>query len=326
MLASASECLDILRCPKTGAPLERIGDKLVASSIDSDEPLEYPIIDGLPILIDFRHSILSERDVLASAAESVIERPRYRGASAMVKRLLSPQKPTTRRNVEMLVQELEQLSDPITVLIVGGGSIGQGMAPLYDHPRLKLFSFDIYRSPLIQFVADAHQMPLPSNHFDAVVIQAVLEHVVEPQRVVEEIWRVLKPGGLVYAETPFMQQVHEGAYDFTRFTESGHRYLFRDFDAVASGASGGPGLQFMWSADYLARSLFRSVKAGKVAKLMFFWTQYLDAIIPPDFSVDGASGVFFIGRKSSRRLEPIELVGHYKGAQRSHSRSHSDGG
>ena len=35
--------------------------------------------------------------------------------------------------------------------------------------------------------------------------------------------------GIVYAETPFMQQVHEGAYDFTRYTVLGHRYLFKKF-------------------------------------------------------------------------------------------------
>jgi SAM-dependent methyltransferase len=40
-------------------------------------------------------------------------------------------------------------------------------------------------------------------------IQAVLEHALDPPVVVAEIYRVLKPGGLVYADTPFMQRVHE---------------------------------------------------------------------------------------------------------------------
>jgi 2-polyprenyl-3-methyl-5-hydroxy-6-metoxy-1,4-benzoquinol methylase len=39
---------------------------------------------------------------------------------------------------------------------------------------------------------------------DAVVVQAVLEHVLQPDVVVAEIHRVLRPDGLVYAETPFM--------------------------------------------------------------------------------------------------------------------------
>ena len=61
-----------------------------------------------------------------------------------------------------------------------------------------------------QFVADAHRVPLATESVDALVIQAVLEHVLDPWRVAAEIHRVLRPGGLVYADTPFLQQVHEG--------------------------------------------------------------------------------------------------------------------
>jgi SAM-dependent methyltransferase len=189
------------------------------------------------------------------------------------------------------------------------------MQPLYDSPDIEIVAFDIYATPLIQFVADAHEIPLPDSAFDAVVIQAVLEHVLQPAQVVSEIWRVLKPRGIVYAETPFMQQVHEGAYDFTRFTESGHRYLFRNFELLSSGASGGPGLQFMWSVDYLVRSIFRSRMAGKIAKLAFFWVQYLDHLIPSSFAVDGASGVYFLGRRAASAAGPKDIVAHYKGAQ-----------
>jgi hypothetical protein len=113
-----------------------------------------------------------------------------------------------------------------------------------------------------------------------------------------------------------MQHVHEGAYDFTRFTESGHRYLFRRFEMMRSGASGGPGIQFLWSIDYLVRSLFRSRAAGKMAKLVFFWVQYLDALVPPDYAIDAASGVFFLGRKAQTTVRPSSMVGYYQGAQK----------
>jgi SAM-dependent methyltransferase len=78
--------------------------------------------------------------------------------------------------------------------------------------------------------------------FDAVVAQAVLEHVADPARAVAEMHRVLVAGGLVYAEIPFMQQVHEGAYDFRRYTHVGLRRLFRDFDEVAAGPVCGPAM------------------------------------------------------------------------------------
>jgi SAM-dependent methyltransferase len=128
--------------------------------------------------------------------------------------------------------------------------------------HVALVGFDIYGSENVQLIADAHQIPFADGTFDAVVIQAVLEHVLEPSVVVAEIWRVLKPNGYVYAETPFLQNVHEGAYDFTRFTESGHRWLFRDFELISSGPGNGPAAQLIWSASYFFWGLTRTAHCG----------------------------------------------------------------
>src|SRR5207244_1565848 len=69
-----------------------------------------------------------------------------------------------------------------------------------------------------------------------------------------EIWRVLKPDGLVCAETPFMQQVHGGCYDFIRFSLLGHRRLFQAFEEVRSGIAVGPGTALAWSWTYFLTS------------------------------------------------------------------------
>ena len=97
-----------------------------------------------------------------------------------------------------------------------------------------------------------------------------------------EIHRVLRDGGVVYADTPFMQQVHEGPYDFTRFTESGHRYLFRDFAEVESGQVAGAGTSLRWSISYFFRALTRSVALGRIAGLAFFWEVTVQAEYDPD--------------------------------------------
>lgn len=311
MLADVQECVAALRCPRTKAALTQISPDALTCPAGH----QYPILNGKPILIDFSDSVLSEAEVTHSDAGSQIERKDYGGLKSNVKRILSPEKRETLENVRRLIADLEAMKRPTRLLVVGGGSIGQGMRALYDNPNISIFSFDIYDSPYVQFVADGHHMPLPDDFFDGVVVQAVLEHVLQPAQVVSEIWRVLRPEGLVYAETPFMQQVHEGPYDFTRFTESGHRYLFRNFSHLSSGSNGGPGVQFMWSVDHLVRGIFRSPKAGKVAKLAFFWMQYLDRLIPPSYAQDGASGVFFYGRKSQQPMAPHEIIPYYRGAQ-----------
>jgi SAM-dependent methyltransferase len=315
MLLSREDCLPLLCCPG-GQHQLCMADGTTLKSNGSNPPKSYPVINGFPILVDFETSVLDEAETIRSSARSVRPRPQYKGIKAKLKRLLSPQKSSTKKNIDALIRLLHANENPVRLLVLGGGTIGQGMEPVYDDPAIGVIGFDIYATPFVQFVADAHRIPMRDESCDAVIVQAVLEHVLQPADVVAEIWRVLRPDGLVYAETPFMQQVHEAAYDFTRFTESGHRYLFRRFDGISSGASGGPGLQFMWSADYLARSLFRSRTAGKIAKLLFFWTQYLDNFIPPDFAVDGASGVYLMGRKSKTAMGPKSIIAHYQGAQK----------
>lgn len=316
MLVSVEDCMPILRCPRTKAKLRKTqNNTLAAETTKKGTLIEYQIIDGIPILIDFSDSVFSEEEILKSSAKSPIVHHEYRGVKKLIKNLMSPRKVSTTENVSRITADLEKRNGPVRLLIIGGGTLGQGMEPLYQHSQFEIYSFDVYASPLVQFVADAHHLPLPDAYFDAVVIQAVLEHVIQPSEVVAEIWRVLRPDGLVYAETPFMQQVHEGAFDFTRFSAIGHRYLFRRFELISSGASGGPGVVFMWAADFLARGIFRSVKAGKIAKLGFFWTQYLDKFIPSNYAEDGASGVFFYGRKSQKTVTPRDIIKNYHGAQ-----------
>jgi SAM-dependent methyltransferase len=54
--------------------------------------------------------------------------------------------------------------------------------------------------PFIQ--ADGSLLPLASDTFDGVVINHILEHAASPPRLLDEVWRVLKPGGICYLGVP----------------------------------------------------------------------------------------------------------------------------
>lgn len=313
MLLNKENIFEFLRCPKTDAQLKQKDEVTLIGS--NAERIEYPILNGCPILIDFERSVVKQEDIFQNSAQSVITRKSNKGLSEFLKRIIFPTSKATLQNVNEISKRLHNSSGESTILIIGGATVGQGMQSIYDSSSIKIISFDIYASQYVQFVADAHKIPLPNNCFDAVIIQAVLEHVIAPQQVVTEIHRVLKPAGIVYAETPFMQHVHEGAYDFTRFTESGHRYLFKNFALIKSGVVSGVGTQLLWSIEYFFRGIFRSKKIGKIFKLLFSWLRFFDVIIPESYSIDAASGVFFLGSKNSTSVKYHEIIEHYKGVR-----------
>lgn len=81
-------------------------------------------------------------------------------------------------------------------------------------------------------VGDVHKLPLPDESVDAIICIALLEHVENPLLAMDEMYRVLKPGGYIYIYVPFLYYYHPepGYYgDFYRFTYDGVKYLTRKF-------------------------------------------------------------------------------------------------
>lgn len=73
----------------------------------------------------------------------------------------------------------------------------------------------------IQIYSPLHHIPVEANTFDAILCIAVLEHVENPEEVVPELYRVLKPGGYLILEVPFLQPEHKVPTDFQRYTKDG---------------------------------------------------------------------------------------------------------
>ncbi|WBH16644.1 class I SAM-dependent methyltransferase [Sphingomonas radiodurans] len=198
------------------------------------------------------------------------------------------------------------------IAVFGAGEIGYGSEELYESSEIEVMSFDIYASPNISFVADAHAIPLQDASVDAVWIQGILELVVDPRRVVGEAVRILKPGGLMFTDTAFMWPVCEQAYDFNRWSPSGLRWLFRDFDVLSAGQSTGPGTMAVLSIRYLMQSLLRSTKLGQIAAFPFVWLRLLDSVCDDRRALDASVGMFIFGRKRSQPIGIDELLAYYE--------------
>ncbi|MBC2900034.1 class I SAM-dependent methyltransferase [Streptomyces cupreus] len=318
-LIELADLRHLLVCPRCRSPLAdgRGAFHCTSPGCPYHAPTDFPVTGRWPVLVDFERSVL-HREALSTGA--------YRGGRtspnpaaradrlpAVLAHVWKPPNRVAVRNVDLLLRGL--LGSAPRLLVVGGATIGNGVDAVYRDPRIQVIGFDIVPSPVTQFIADAHQIPLAAASVDAVLVQAVLEHVLDPALVVTEIHRVLKDDGLVYAETPFLQQVHAGAYDFTRFTASGHRYLFRRFEELGAGPVAGPGTQLLWSVDHLVRGLTRSTLAGRGARGLLCWLRALDRLVPASYAADDAAAYYFLGRKRDGEMSAAEIVAYYRGAQ-----------
>ena len=80
---------------------------------------------------------------------------------------------------------------------------------------------------------DIEKLEFADETFDAAVCWSVLEHVPNPTKAIQELHRVLKPGGLIWIQLPFLYPYHPDPHDYWRVTPSGLRIWMKDFEEVA---------------------------------------------------------------------------------------------
>jgi len=156
----------------------------------------------------------------------------------------------------------------------------------------------------VDIVANAARMPFLDETFDLVICEAVLEHVPNPQAIVSEIIRVLRPGGHVYVEVPFLQGFHADPHDYQRYTLPGLRTLLAGFEPVRDGVALGPSSALAWMLrEYLTLFAPRAVRTPVAVASAWLTTpvKYLDRFVGRRPGAERiASSMYFWGSKASR--------------------------
>jgi SAM-dependent methyltransferase len=164
---------------------------------------------------------------------------------------------------EFYLRQVESLLSHALILDLGG------------HRHTKRGQFDIneyeFRVVTVNIVtdkgttvqADAQYIPFGDGCFDVVFCSELLEHVPNPQVVLQEAHRVLRCGGMLLMTAPFLYRVHADPYDYGRYTAYYWRTVLTSagFDAITIEPQG----------------LFYSV-------LLDFWKQYLNNKRVPKFT------------------------------------------
>jgi SAM-dependent methyltransferase len=167
---------------------------------------------------------------------------------------------------------------------------------------------DIAAGPNVDVVADSHELPLEDNTFDLVICTGTLNLCLKPERVLGQIHRILKPGGLIHLEVGMFQPYNPEPEDYWRWTQPGLQLLHEraGFERVRNGAHMGPMAALTTSSLYLTGRVFEGAgivpKAVRAAShLVFGPLKYLDGLISEDklARTPFAYGIYFVGRKSA---------------------------
>ncbi len=282
----------------------------------------YPVIDNIPVLIDEKNSIFKVSDFLNHERLFFETNVIYKAITSFLPPLGInwAAKGNYRYLSEELTNSYQKTGIRPSVLVLGGSIAGKGMTVLLQNKNIDIVESDVSFGPRTQIIFDGHQIPFSANSFDLIICQAVLEHVINPEKCVSEIYRTLKNDGIAYIETPFMQQVHGGPYDFTRYSHSGHRLLLKDFQQIDSGPSSFAGTALFWSYYYFLQAVFGFTPIIKnlvkiFARFSGFIFVLFDLIIIKSNRIDGASGFYFIGRKNKEIFNYKDIVNYYKNAR-----------
>lgn len=155
---------------------------------------------------------------------------------------------------------------------------GAGPCPykrFFKHCRYEATDF-IDKYDLLDFTCHLDNIPKKSNTYDAVLSTEVLEHVEFPQKVMNEMCRVLKKGGTLFLTTPQGWMIHQAPYNYFYFTKFGLESLLKNagFTRYNIRPMGG---YFKFLADALR---FNSlVEQWKRYKLIYYPLKVLDTLL-----------------------------------------------
>jgi len=228
-----------------------------------------------------------------------------------------PRPPSTNYNLGQLKQNpYANLPQGALVVDLGSKSALGNYVFSTSFGRAKIIGVDIEPFEGVAVVADAHHLPFVSSSVDCVICVSVLQYVRQPKQVVDEIFRVLRPDGLVYLNVPFVARDAPDPEDLYRFSVSGIQVLCGSFEKIQAGFNRGPAsttcdLLVHFSAIVFC---FNSKRIYDVLLDLFqwglFWLKYVDRLIG-EYEVARViySGAFFLGRKpvqSIRRPDSAE--------------------
>lgn len=278
----------VLACPNCGSEFTKEKEELACKKCHK----VYPIVDNIPNFLarSNKHSLDESSQEHVQVEVQPLLRRIYR-------KITFSHTYKTKESRDRIPSLLRKLTQQDVAINIGAGNT--------RHSK-NLINIDIERTENVDIIADSRNLPILDHSVDLIISQAVLEHTPQTSVNIHEMHRVLKDGGLVYCEVPFMQTYHAHPHDYFRFTHEGLKDIFKEFHIEDYGIAVGPSSAFSLSfrtfiATLLSfgnKSLFLVV--GLFANWVTFPIKYLDFFLESSpLSHYMASGIYIVVRKKA---------------------------
>jgi len=182
--------------------------------------------------------------------------------------------------------------------------VNLGSGPANYFGRKDIINVDLSPFENVDLVSSADALPIQNESVDLIINVAMLEHARNPTQIIDEMLRILKPGGIAILFVPFLQPFHAAPSDFGRWTNIGAKELVKGFKSADIIIGAGPTSSLLWIAQHWLALLFSfGIKPIHDAlfillMLLTFPLKYLDYIF---VMIPGAniisSGFYIIARK-----------------------------
>ncbi len=136
--------------------------------------------------------------------------------------VISPHKRYIHKDLNKFLPLLNKIDD--IYLDIGGGNSPYNN--IFSPFSSKYISTDVRGYPTLDIISDATKLPLKNNSVGVILLIEVLEHIPATKEVLQEINRILRPGGHLVLTVPFIIGYHDSV-DYYRFTEDALKMLLK---------------------------------------------------------------------------------------------------
>jgi len=187
------ELFKIVSCTECNKPLKADAQTLFCQHCD----VRNPVIDGIPRFYETTRENIIEFD------EKRIRDPRHWSK-------------WRRKNYSFFEEQTREILSSSLVLDIGAGT--SPFSKILDRFNDIKIDFRPYRG--IDLLTDLNKkLPFSDESFDLIIMSNLLEHIPEPQKLLDECYRILKEDGKIIMTIPFIIKIHQAPYDFLRYTE-----------------------------------------------------------------------------------------------------------